>query len=210
MTGGTPIDPDSAPEPHYVSAESDAPVVDEGDDDEADNRWDPDSGEKIGDRLARIVGSSMGYSPDDLPRELPLLDLGLDSLMAVRIKNRVEHEFSIPPLELQAMRDASLNDVVDMVTFAVENPDKVGELAAQQAGGQVTAVPGGDVVRLSADDIGVAGDVFKVDWRTVNFPGLALAYSTTSSMESNSLSLPTMSTAGSAPQLAIGCRFSML
>ena len=136
VTGGTPIDPDSAPEPHYVSAESDAPVVDEGDDDEADNRWDPNSGEKISDRLARIVGSSMGYSPDDLPRELPLLDLGLDSLMAVRIKNRVEHEFSIPPLELQAMRDASLNDVVEMVTFAVENPDKVGELAAQQAGGE--------------------------------------------------------------------------
>ena len=136
VSGGTPIDPDAAPEPHYVSVESDGPVMDEGDDDdEADSRWSPDSGEKIGDRLARIIGSSMGYSPEDLPRELPLLDLGLDSLMAVRIKNRVEHEFSIPPLELQAMRDASLNDVVDMVTFAVEHPDQVGEMAAQQARG---------------------------------------------------------------------------
>ncbi|WP_010539911.1 polyketide synthase Pks13 [Dietzia alimentaria] len=135
VTGGTPVDPDSAPETHYVSAESDAPVV-ESDDDEADNRWTPDSGEEIGDRLARIIGSSMGYSPDDLPRELPLLDLGLDSLMAVRIKNRVEHEFAIPPLELQAMRDASLNDVAEMVRFAVENPEQVGELAAQQARGE--------------------------------------------------------------------------
>ncbi|MET3860912.1 polyketide synthase 13 [Dietzia sp. 2505] len=136
VSGGTPIDPEDQPGPHYVSAESDAPVVDGDDDDEADNRWSPDSDESIGDRLARIVGSSMGYSPDDLPRELPLLDLGLDSLMAVRIKNRVEHEFSIPPLELQAMRDASMNDVVQMVTFAVENPDKVGELADQQARGE--------------------------------------------------------------------------
>ena len=136
VSGGTPIDPGTASEPHYVSAESDAPVLDEGDDDNDDGRWDPDSGEKIIDRLARIVGSSMGYSPDDLPRELPLLDLGLDSLMAVRIKNRVEHEFSIPPLELQAMRDASLGDVADMVTFAVENPEEVGELAAQQARGE--------------------------------------------------------------------------
>ena len=136
VSGGTPIDPDAAPEPHYVSAESDAPVVDEEDDDDVDARWDPDSGEKIVDRLARIVGSSMGYSPDDLPRELPLLDLGLDSLMAVRIKNRVEHEFSIPPLELQAMRDASLDDVADMVTYAVENPEEVDELAAQQARGE--------------------------------------------------------------------------
>ena len=136
VSGGTPIDPEDQPGPHYVSAESDAPVVDGDDDDEADHRWSPDSDESIGDRLARIVGSSMGYSPDDLPRELPLLDLGLDSLMAVRIKNRVEHEFSIPPLELQAMRDASMNDVVQMVTFAVENPDKVGELADQQARGE--------------------------------------------------------------------------
>ena len=138
VTGGTPIDPEDQPGAHYVSAESDAPVVDtqDDDDDEADNRWNPDSGESISDRLARIVGSSMGYSPDDLPRELPLLDLGLDSLMAVRIKNRVEHEFSIPPLELQAMRDASMNDVAQMVTYAVENPDEVGQLADQQSRGE--------------------------------------------------------------------------
>ncbi|GAA3509413.1 polyketide synthase Pks13 [Dietzia aurantiaca] len=137
VSGGTPIEPGSAQELAYVSTESDAPVVDEGeDDDETDGRWSPDSGETLSDRLARIIGSSMGYSPDDLPRELPLLDLGLDSLMAVRIKNRVEYEFSIPPLELQAMRDASLNDVAEMVTFAVENPEQVGELAAQQARGE--------------------------------------------------------------------------
>ena len=156
VSGGTPIDPASAPETHYVSTESDAPVVDdhhEGDDDEADTRWNPDSGEKITDRLARIIGSSMGYSPDDLPRELPLLDLGLDSLMAVRIKNRVEHEFSIPPLELQAMRDASLNDVADMVTFAVENPEQVGELAAQQARGEGAV----DVAALRGDGGAAAG-----------------------------------------------------
>ncbi len=165
VSGGIPIDPDTAPEPHYVSAESDAPVVDDADDDDnsADGRWDPASGEKIADRLARIVGSSMGYSPDDLPRELPLLDLGLDSLMAVRIKNRVEHEFSIPPLELQAMRDASLNDVADMVTFAVENPEEVGELAAQQARGEgavdVAALRDSGAAAADADaaaDTGVA------------------------------------------------------
>ena len=165
VSGGTPIDPVSVPESHYVSTESDAPVVDDhdmGDDDEADSRWNPDSGEKVTDRLARIIGSSMGYSPDDLPRELPLLDLGLDSLMAVRIKNRVEHEFSIPPLELQAMRDASLNDVADMVTFAVENPDQVDELAAQQARGEgavdVAALRGGESGDGGAADGGDRGD----------------------------------------------------
>lgn len=162
VTGGAPIAAESAPEQHYVSTESDAPVVDDEDDDEVDTRWSPESGESIGDRLARIIGSSMGYSPDDLPRELPLLDLGLDSLMAVRIKNRVEHEFSIPPLELQAMRDASLDDVADMVRFAVENPEQVGDLAAQQARGEgavdVAALRGGAAgsADAGADDASVA------------------------------------------------------
>lgn len=153
VTGGTPIGPDDQAEGHYVSAESDGPVMDPDDDDDADTRWNPDSGESIADRLARIVGSSMGYSPDDLPRELPLLDLGLDSLMAVRIKNRVEHEFAIPPLELQAMRDASMNDVVSMVTYAVENPDEVGELADQQSRGEGAV----DVTSLNGEGSGASG-----------------------------------------------------
>lgn len=49
-------------------------------------RWSPDSGETIAERLGLIVGSAMGYEPEDLPWEVPLIELGLDSLMAVRIK----------------------------------------------------------------------------------------------------------------------------
>ena len=104
--------------------------------DEIGNRWTAESGESVADRLARIVGESMGYDPDDLPREIPLIELGLDSLMAVRIKNRVEYEFDIPQLQLQAMRQANLNDVTKFVTFAVENRDKVDLLAASATDGQ--------------------------------------------------------------------------
>jgi len=42
-----------------------------------------------------------------LPGELPLIDLGLDSLMGMRIKNRIEHDFSLPSLQVQALRDAA-------------------------------------------------------------------------------------------------------
>ena len=61
----------------------------------------------------------MGYDAEDLPGELPLIDLGLDSLMGMRIKNRVENDFQIPPLQVQALRDASVADVVAMVNQAV-------------------------------------------------------------------------------------------
>ncbi|MBK4144370.1 acyltransferase domain-containing protein [Corynebacterium macginleyi] len=77
-------------------------------------RWDPRQ-ETVEDRLALIVSESMGYDVSDLPRELPLIDLGLDSLMGMRIKNRVENDFQIPPLQVQALRDASLADVITMV-----------------------------------------------------------------------------------------------
>ncbi|WP_299569833.1 polyketide synthase Pks13 [uncultured Williamsia sp.] len=92
-------------------------------------RWSPDSGQSVDDRVALIVAESMGYEPEDLPREIPLIELGLDSLMAVRIKNRVEYEFDIPQLQLQAMRQADLRDVVKFVTYAVEHRDEVAAIA---------------------------------------------------------------------------------
>ncbi|GAB18791.1 putative polyketide synthase [Gordonia effusa NBRC 100432] len=103
--------------------------------DDIGNKWDANSGEPVGDRLAIIVGESMGYDPEDLPREIALIELGLDSLMAVRIKNRVEFEFDIPQLQLQAMRQATLADVEKFVQFAVTHRDQLADLNENAAGG---------------------------------------------------------------------------
>ncbi|EJZ06198.1 polyketide synthase Pks13, partial [Mycolicibacterium vaccae] len=97
-------------------------------------KWSPDSGETIGDRLGAIVGAAMGYEPEDLPWEVPLIELGLDSLMAVRIKNRVEYDFDLPPIQLTAVRDANLYAVEKLIAYAVENRDQVEELAETQKG----------------------------------------------------------------------------
>jgi polyketide synthase 13 len=95
-------------------------------------KWSAESGETVHDRLALIVGSAMGYEPEDLPWEVPLIELGLDSLMAVRIKNRVEYDFDMPPIQLTAVRDASLNDVEALITYAVEHRDEVVALHEHQ------------------------------------------------------------------------------
>ena len=81
------------------------------------------------DRLGTIVGSAMGYEPEDLPWEVPLIELGLDSLMAVRIKNRVEYDFDLPPIQLTAVRDANLYAVEKLIEYAIEHRDEVEELA---------------------------------------------------------------------------------
>ncbi len=95
-------------------------------------KWSPDSGETIAQRLGAIVGGAMGYEPEDLPWEVPLIELGLDSLMAVRIKNRVEYDFDLPPIQLTAVRDANLYAVEKLIAYAIEHRDEVQELAEVQ------------------------------------------------------------------------------
>jgi polyketide synthase 13 len=91
-------------------------------------RWSPDSGETVAHRLGTIVSAAMGYEPEDLPWEVPLIELGLDSLMAVRIKNRVEYDFDLPPIQLQAVRDANLYNVEKLIEYALEHRDEVEQL----------------------------------------------------------------------------------
>ncbi len=95
-------------------------------------KWTPDSGETIAERLGAIVGAAMGYEPEDLPWEVPLIELGLDSLMAVRIKNRVEYDFDLPPIQLTAVRDANLFAVEKLIEYAVEHRDEVEQLHEHQ------------------------------------------------------------------------------
>ena len=95
-------------------------------------KWSPDSGETIAERLGAIVGAAMGYEFEDLPWEVPLIELGLDSLMAVRIKNRVEYDFDLPPIQLAAVRDANLYNVEKLIEYAVEHRDEVEQLHEYQ------------------------------------------------------------------------------
>lgn len=118
--------------------------------DETADRWDPNSGESAGDRLRAIVSESMGYDIEDLPGELPLIDLGLDSLMGMRIKNRVEYDFDLPPLQVQTLRDGSVDDVIALVEQMIAERHS-GENAA--AGTADTAAGGeGGVANNNGED----------------------------------------------------------
>ncbi|MFD3594093.1 polyketide synthase Pks13 [Nocardia sp. NPDC058640] len=111
------------------------------------DRWDADGSETIEQRLCVIVAESMGYAVEDLPMEIPLMELGLDSLMAMRIKNRVEYEFDIPQLQISAVRDASLNEVSKVLRYAIEHRDEVAAMAEKQA----AAKAAGEDVELGVD-----------------------------------------------------------
>ncbi|MEV5835708.1 polyketide synthase Pks13 [Nocardia sp. NPDC052112] len=114
------------------------------------DRWDPDGTQTLEQRLALIVAESMGYAVEDLPMEIPLMELGLDSLMAMRIKNRVEYEFDIPQLQVQAVRDANLTEVGKVLRYAIEHRDEVQAIADKQASGEEIAVDGGFIAAARA------------------------------------------------------------
>ncbi|MFZ2177646.1 MAG: non-ribosomal peptide synthetase, partial [Rhodococcus sp. (in: high G+C Gram-positive bacteria)] len=118
------------------------------------NKWDPHGSQTLDERLALIVAESMGYAPEDLPAEIPLIELGLDSLMAVRIKNRVEYEFDIPQLQLQAVKDANLMEVAKYLRYAVENREEVQALADQQKAEKAAA----EAAEASEDTLAAALD----------------------------------------------------
>jgi polyketide synthase 13 len=52
--------------------------------------------------------------------------------MAVRIKNRVEYDFDLPPIQLQAVRDANLYNVEKLIEYAIEHRDEVEQLHEHQ------------------------------------------------------------------------------
>ena len=136
VTSGEPL-PElviSAPVKTSAPMETLAEVVED-----AGDKWDPNGSQSLDDRLKIVVAESMGYSPEDLPAEVPLIELGLDSLMAMRIKNRVEYEFDIPQLQLQAVKDASLNEVNKYLRYAIDNREEVQAMADKQAAEKLVA-----------------------------------------------------------------------
>ncbi|ANW62334.1 polyketide synthase [Mycobacterium sp. djl-10] len=133
-------------------------------------KWSPETGESIGDRLGAIVGGAMGYEPEDLPWEVPLIELGLDSLMAVRIKNRVEYDFDLPPIQLTAVRDANLYNVEKLIAYAIEHRDEVAQLHEFQSTASEE-----EVAAAQAELLGGASTAAEIEERlaTLADPGVA-------------------------------------
>ncbi|RSN26127.1 polyketide synthase [Amycolatopsis sp. WAC 01416] len=64
-----------------------------------------------GDRLTEIVAAVMGLRPDRIDADVPLVELGLDSLMANRIREAVRREFGTEPDAVGVLRGATLADL---------------------------------------------------------------------------------------------------
>ncbi|MEV7784333.1 beta-ketoacyl synthase N-terminal-like domain-containing protein [Streptomyces sp. NPDC088106] len=70
------------------------------------------------DRLRTLVARVMGFAPDRLDPDVPLTDLGLDSLTAVRIRTAVLGEFGSAPDTGVLLRQGTLRGVAELLDDA--------------------------------------------------------------------------------------------
>jgi NAD(P)-dependent dehydrogenase (short-subunit alcohol dehydrogenase family)/aryl carrier-like protein len=95
------------------------------------------------DKLARVLGTS----PDRLDGEKPLLNLGLDSLMAVELRNWIEGELRVNLPIVELMRSPSLSRLAELLREQMASGSRLRE----PSGTGVAEAPPGSRVLLPLD-----------------------------------------------------------
>ncbi|MGE2716624.1 SDR family NAD(P)-dependent oxidoreductase [Mycolicibacterium litorale] len=125
-------------------------VPDDTDDTPADDAWagldglrdlEPIDAERvISERLCARLAAIMGYAePSSLRTTVPLIELGIDSLLAVRIRQSTQADFGVEPPVGMLLQGGSVNDVTADVmaqlgiATAVGSADAVRDKANQRA-----------------------------------------------------------------------------
>jgi phthiocerol/phenolphthiocerol synthesis type-I polyketide synthase D len=127
-----------------VVEELDATDADDGDWAGVDSLCGVESGEAkriITDRLCVRMAAVMGYAdPTAVVTTQPLTEMGLDSLMAVRIRNTARADFGVEPPVALLLQGATLGDVaadligqLGLAEPSAGEPDRVGDRAQQRA-----------------------------------------------------------------------------
>lgn len=81
-------------------------------------------------RLAEQLAAIMGHRVEELDVQAPLTDLGIDSLMATRAKNMVEHDFDLVLPVRRLLQGASLTGLASIVAEELGLAADPGEEAA--------------------------------------------------------------------------------
>ncbi len=72
--------------------------------------------------LSKQLARTLGVSPDELDTSRPMNQMGIDSLMALEIKNRVEPELGVAVPIIKFLEGVSLDDIAVLLAQEMEMP----------------------------------------------------------------------------------------
>jgi phthiocerol/phenolphthiocerol synthesis type-I polyketide synthase B len=112
---------------------------------------DPIDAERIiADRLCSRLASIMGYTdPSALAPAMPLIELGMDSLMAVRIRDTTQRDFGVEPPVALLLQGAALNDITANVMnqLGLARQDNTADAVREKANQRAAARQGASMRR---------------------------------------------------------------
>ncbi|HEY5832672.1 SDR family NAD(P)-dependent oxidoreductase [Streptomyces sp.] len=94
-------------------------------------------------RLAARVATVMGFAEQEIDTTVPLTELGLDSLVAVRLRNAVKQDFGIVLPETLLLRGGSLDEAAAALLSALDAEGSLAGGTAETAAPDGTPAPGG-------------------------------------------------------------------
>ncbi len=103
-------------------------------------------------KMLRVkAGSLLGMSPEQIPADRALLEMGLDSLMAVELRNWIESQLQASIAISTVMRSDSLSHLVELLCASLEQPpqESSAQLQGQSVATSATATPGTGADQLS-------------------------------------------------------------
>jgi len=76
-------------------------------------------------RLQEMLGAILGEPPEDIPLDVPLTKLGVDSLMVTQLRNQVDSDFGVDLPLMQVLKGPPAQEVAHMVLAGISSEDSV-------------------------------------------------------------------------------------
>ncbi len=111
------------------------------------------------DEMLRIkLGSLLGLKDDQLDTRRCLIELGLDSLMAVELRNWIESQIQVALPIARLMRDTSLADLVELICERVAEESAADRQLPSNAEADASRIDSADAIGLLESLPGMAAD----------------------------------------------------